>query len=195
MLQKISETSLLYDGCQGTFTWPGTKPSFICVVGQLPLQHGATVHRLKVFEESETLNLSDLIRLCSTLGSVHNIKYWLVDMEGDLSDYLDVFYGFCDQENIKNISLVQPVLSQRMPLALNILRRRFAQGTLTIPQESILAKKINLLDQEDPLQQRLEEKYPEVLALASIVHYMEVSPINPNPEPLEQQAPPTPWCL
>ncbi|MBW2619663.1 MAG: hypothetical protein JRC92_12380, partial [Deltaproteobacteria bacterium] len=67
-------------------------------------------------------------------------------------------------------------------LALQVLRQRFNQNTLTVPQAGILASQLEAIDREDMGQARLLERYPEIMALASVAHLFDQGPFHEDDE-------------
>lgn len=182
------ETGDRFEGFVGGLAWPVTGRGFICVIGEV-FSTDPTTDRwpLQVVHEGHQARMVDLARQCATLASLYGLDGWSADREGEKGEYVKMLYDLGEEHRTRgesrSVYVYQPSLFQDIGLALQVLRRRFNENTLTVPPAGILTSQIEAIHREEDLGQAgLLERYPEVMTLASVVHLFDQSPFQEDDE-------------
>jgi hypothetical protein len=194
-LHRSEETGILYQGFKGGLAWPGSLPAFACIIGEEYGDENALCI-LRVLHETHEGNLESMAKMCATLQDLYPLDGWIVDHEGDKEGFTQFFHEFSDAQKRKDpksklsFSFQQPGLSPDFNLAIQRLRRRFQKNALTLPRDGILARRLEQVNQEDLGQQGLADRYPEIMALASIVCEFDLTAFSPS-KPFKPKRPPS----
>ena len=182
------ETGDRFSGFAGGLAWPVTGRAFICVVGaRFPNDPTTGQWFLRVVEEEYLTRMDELARRCATLASLYDLDDWFADREGEKGEYVKMLYDLGEEHRVRgesrSVYVYQSSLSQDIGLVLQVLRRRFDENTLIVPKAGILTSQVEAIHRENVGQAGLLERYPEVMALASVVHLFDQSPFHEDDEP------------
>ena len=128
------------------------------------------------------------------LESYYCIKDWIGNTEREDIHFADRFYSLAREYGGESY-VYQTGFPQSIGFALQVLRQRFRENRLSIPEDGILVERLSAINHEDPSQKDLEERYPELLTLGAIVHEFDLNDSKEEEDPDAWRDDVPPECL
>lgn len=179
------ETNRVYQRIFGGIAWPGERPGFVVVVGEV--KDYKPPYHAYVIAEFEGELVSELIRRCLELKSECQVSafYGLIKDESNMH-FLSLLNRQASQQH-KPTLLIEPAPSSENALInyhINILLSRLSKNnkTLHLSPSSKLPGYLQELQATD-LHQAKAKDYPAVAALGFVVSALTVFVPNLNPKP------------
>ena len=165
---RETQTDIVYREIRGGFSWPESRPPFICVLGWENKNN-----LLWVLYEREEVTMLDLARRLAALQGLYHIARWVADTEGSKKDFEGMLWTISRTEGLELHYREQPSLPADLFLCREVLAQQLRANALILPRGGILQQKIEQLNQADLTERGLLDRFPELLLLARLVHGFE----------------------
>lgn len=158
----------------GGLAWPrNTAPGFILVLGQ-QWHDGHGWPTLRLLYESYQ-HIDKFPEFMASLQDQFYVDRWICDWKKENEAYVDFIEEWADRRNKRNptrkilFNFEQSSLPPDFSLVVARLNRRFSENALSLAKNGILVERVRALLQENPEEDKLDEKYYEIKALSTVV--------------------------
>jgi len=192
---RHAETREIFTKIVGGLAWPGTREGFLAVVGEKAERPPSGGRRpLVLLYESCMGSVTDLARECVGLERLYFVRDWIANTEGENMAFADRFYDLAREQDARSYAY-QTGFPESMNFALQVLRQRFRENSLSIPEDGILVERLSATNHEDRSQKDLHEKYPEIVVLAACVYELDLNSTGEEEDPDAWRDEVPPECL